>query len=77
MKKLFSLSDDFDSKETFNHFTHYDYLEQLIENGQPSAFKDHLEKIKNESLLKFLKINENTPALYVNLLNDEILKRMT
>lgn len=57
MKKRYSLGDEFDNSSAvngYNHFTHYDYLLQLIDNGQLGAFKDHIKEITNKGLLIFL-----------------------
>lgn len=68
------LSDEFDNEE-LNHFTHYDYLLQVIINGQFSAFKDHLKEIINKDLIWFIQIMPECPEIYKNAVCSEILKR--
>lgn len=73
MKKYF-LDDEFDNDD-INHFTHYDYLNQLVENGQHSAFKEHIKEITGSSLLRYYLVMEGS-VTFKNHVTDEILKRM-
>jgi hypothetical protein len=68
---MFELKDEFDNGH-YDHFTHYDYLVQLVNNGQPSEFRKHLEGMSNRALVSIglLKMP------YSKYLNEEILKRM-
>jgi hypothetical protein len=72
---MHKLNDPFDTDQA-EHFTHYDYLLQVIENGQGSALRDHIKVITNKSLIRFYEIMPNFPA-YRKIVQDEILKRMT
>ena len=74
MSKKFELQDEFDNGD-INHFTHYDYLLQLYENGQASEFRNHLTKLSNEAVVDFLKIKPKdlTSTQWVR---NEILSRM-
>jgi hypothetical protein len=74
MKKRFKLTDEFDSNQ-IEHFTHYDYLLQLITNGQPSDFAKHIKKINNRALLHFMCIMPQI-SIFVTYTSDEILSRM-
>jgi hypothetical protein len=67
----FELKDIFDIKwdETF---THDDYLIQLINNGQPTAFKEHLTKMSNKALVYFQFVKKP----YSDYVKAEILIRM-
>lgn len=69
--RLYELSEEFDNDD-INHFTHYDYLLQVIENGQPSAFRAHIKTISKKSLLQFLQIMPQR-ATYKTIVLDEIL----
>lgn len=73
LPKRFNLSDEFDNGD-INHFTHYDYLCQLIENGQPSAFAEHLKQITNDGLIRLLKIVKVN--IFISYTEDEIYTRM-
>lgn len=73
MKKLHKLSDEFDNGE-IEHFTHYDYLMQVINNGQPTALKEHVEEIQTRSLLVFFDRAEMTET-YREIIRLEIIKR--
>lgn len=77
MNKKSNLNDQFDNDD-LNHFTHYDYLLQLIDNGQYSAFKYHLREISTKSLLRFLRFLEIMPTeqTYKETVEEEILERM-
>lgn len=77
MKKRFELQDEFDKSQDengYNHFTHYDYLLQVIGNGQMSAFKSHLKEITSEGLLTFLPLAGSDK--WVNAVKDEIMGRI-
>jgi len=71
--KLFKLHDDFDNGE-INHFTHYDYMNQLIENGQMNEFKSHIKKLDNGGVISLANNVDGYP--YLNAVRDEILRRM-
>jgi hypothetical protein len=74
---MYELTDEFDNEE-LNHFTHYDYLLQLIENGQFSAFKEHIKELSNEAVVKCLEVfYQGYSSGYKNMIRDEILRRMT
>lgn len=67
------LTDEFDNDQP-EHFTHYDYLLQVIVNGQPSAFREHIKKLSNDALVTLLTIVEG--QTYKNYVSKEILERM-
>jgi hypothetical protein len=71
MKEQYELKDIFDIKwdETF---THYDYLIQLVNNGQPTAFKEHLTKMSNKALVHMHLLKQP----YNSYVKAEILIRM-
>lgn len=71
--KLHTLSDEFDNGE-INHFTHYDYMLQVVHNGQPSALRDHVKQMRVASLIKFIDRTELS-EVYRNIIRDEIIKR--
>ncbi len=73
MKTKFKLTDEFDNGG-YDHFTHYDYLKQLIENGQLGAFKDHLKEMSNEALVSLA--NNIEGYSYQNNVRVELLNRM-
>jgi len=61
------LSDEFDNQE-INHF---------IENGQFSAFKEHLKTLDDKSVIKCLEVlHQGYSLAYKDIIIDEILKRM-
>jgi len=74
MKKKFELEDEFDNEE-LNHFTHYDYLLQTIDNGQRGALKEALKAISNKSLIHFLKIMPKWDS-FADIVICEMLERM-
>lgn len=67
------LTDEFDQFDP-EHFTHYDYLCQLVDNGQPSAFIEHIKTLTNESVLTLYKIVPD--GTYKTRVRAEILERM-
>ncbi len=69
------LQDEFDNGE-LNHFSHYDYLLQVIHNGQGSAFKDHLSEMSNNALVTFLELIPHESKRFHDIVKDEIKKRM-
>jgi hypothetical protein len=73
MKNKSNLEDVFDNGG-YDHFTHFDYLKQLIENGQLGAFKDHLKEMSNEALVSLA--NNVEGYSYQNNVKVELLNRM-
>jgi hypothetical protein len=69
------LHHEFDNSQ-IDHCTHYDYLKQLIDNGQLGSFKLHLQSMSNKALVDFITDAENYSMSYVNALKAEILLRM-
>lgn len=68
------LTEEFDNDEP-EHFTHYDYLLQLIENGQFSAFSEHLKTLKNSALVRFFEIMPDKKSFKL-LVSEEIILRI-
>lgn len=73
--KRFKLTAEFDDGEhPTEHMSHYDYLEQLITNGQPTAYKEHIKLINNDGLIRLLKIIKVN--IFIAYTEDEIHSRM-
>lgn len=68
------LTDEFDNDD-INHFTVYDYILQVVENGQLSSFKETIKKLDDDQLVTLLEILEK--GLYKSFTSQEIVKRMT
>lgn len=72
--KTHDLQTEFDNEDE-NHFTHYDYLLQLIENGQFSSFTEHLKELKNSALVRFFEIMPDKKSFKL-IVSEELLIRM-
>ena len=72
-RKLLRLQDEFDNGEA-EHFTNYDYLTQLVDNGRPSVFKEFIKEINTEGLITFISVTD-IRYLFRQYVLAEILKR--
>jgi hypothetical protein len=54
------------------HFTNYDYIIQLIDNGQYSVLKDFLKEIDNVGLINLVRNRMKGEKYFA----DEILRRL-
>jgi hypothetical protein len=72
MKK--QLHDEFDNGEP-EHFTNYDYVLQVSENGQLSAFKLFIKQLDHEALVH-LAVHQEFNHSMLEELRAEILRRM-
>lgn len=75
MNKL--LEHEFDNGD-INHFTNYDYILQLCENGQSAAFKEFIKGIPSKEILTLLRDNEYdiNSDYRMEILTSEILSRL-
>lgn len=54
------------------HFTNYDYVIQLIDNGQWSVLKEFLKELENKALVTLIRNRMKGEAHF----SDEILRRL-
>lgn len=58
------------------HFTNYDYILQLSDNGQYSPFKEFIKELSSNALLTLIKNNKHElKTAFYDQLSDELLSR--
>lgn len=75
MSKRKRLHEEFYNDEP-EHFTNYDYILQLVENGQLSTFKEFIKEIVAMDLLNILTNNSEIKDTYLFHIKEEILERL-
>lgn len=66
------LQDEFDNSE-LNHFTNFDYFQQLVANGRFSAMREFIKDLSVIALLRLFKLSASSTV--VHILKDEIKSR--